>query len=200
MAASLTSYPVMSSGSWTPGLPSNPAEGPVSSELSGFAFLGPAVLAYYLADLLQGIYGAPRVDVAGLLSDVVAYVVMACLASAVLGAVMVLGRRRRPLGLAPRLAIPAYIAQSALHTYVNARDATTGPGPDRPRRQPGRRPSCGVNVDSSRAGNVHEGQALQQASTRRAIEHRAPTRPTARGSAVERCLKLPAAQADSSRQ
>lgn len=100
-----------------------------TASLRGFAFLAPAVGTYYLADLLQGVYGTSRIDAPGLLSDVVAYCVMACLASAVLGTVTVLGRRRDLLGLTARVAVPAYIAQSALHAYLNARSSTVGPDP-----------------------------------------------------------------------
>ena len=100
-----------------------------AASLRGLAFLAPAVVTYYLADLLQGAYGGPRIDTLGLLSDVAAYGVMACLASAALGAVTVLGRQRGLLGLISRVAVPAYITQSALHTFVNARGATAGPGP-----------------------------------------------------------------------
>jgi hypothetical protein len=100
-----------------------------AASLRGFAFLAPAVGAYYLSDVLQGVYGTSRIDAPGLLSDVVAYCVLACLASAALGAVAVLGRRRGPLGLTARVAVPAYIAQSALRTFIHARSSTVGPGP-----------------------------------------------------------------------
>lgn len=100
-----------------------------AASLRGLAFLAPAVVTYYLADLLQGAYGRPSIDAPGLVSDVAAYCVIACLASVVLGAVTVLGRRRGLLGLISRVTVPGYIAQSAFHTYVNAGGSAGGPGP-----------------------------------------------------------------------
>lgn len=98
--------------------------------LRGLAFYLPAVGAYYVADVVAGVYHSPplsdpfgpaRFDVTGLALDVVLWVVFGSVTSALLAVLVVLIRRGGVLGIVAAVAVPAYIAYSALTLYAQQR-------------------------------------------------------------------------------
>lgn len=91
----------------------------------GVAFLDPAVLAYYLADSLAGVYatvdvddptGPARFSLSGVLVDSFFYLVVATLTAAGLALLVVLIRRGGVPGLFARVAVPGYVTWDAWHT------------------------------------------------------------------------------------
>lgn len=96
----------------------------------GLIFYAPAVVAYYANDLSAGVYDrladsrGPAhadvetfVDVGGLTTDMLFYLVAGAAASALLAALSVGRRRGGVLAVVGLVALPAFIAIDAAHTY-----------------------------------------------------------------------------------
>ena len=92
----------------------------------GVVFLWPAVLGYYLTDIASGVYtstplvdasGPPQLDLLGAVADIVGYVVISALASAVLAVVVLTSRRGGVVGLLGTVAVPGYVAYDALMSH-----------------------------------------------------------------------------------
>jgi len=93
------------------------------SWVSGVVFFWPAIVGYYFADTVAGVYtSAPstdptalaQLDMLAVVSDTVGYVLVAAAASAVLALVVLASRRRGIVGLLGAVAVPGYITYAAL--------------------------------------------------------------------------------------
>lgn len=94
-----------------------------SSFIRGIEFLVPAVVGYYVADAAAGTYtsatledpnGPVYFDLYSIVTDLGFYVVVACVVSAVLGVIVTLVQRGGLVGLLASMAVPGYIAVTAL--------------------------------------------------------------------------------------
>lgn len=91
---------------------------------STLAFLASAVMAYYVADIVAGVYasdlgdGVVQVSYGGAIVDAFGYLIVATIAAGGLGFVAFLSRRVDFIGLVSRIVVPGYIAYSALSLHA----------------------------------------------------------------------------------
>lgn len=94
-----------------------------SAAVRGLAFYLPAVLAYYVSDVAAGVYSSPpfadpgapdQFDVMSLVIDLGFYLVLSSITSCLLATLVALIRRGGVVGVASAVAVPGYIAFSAL--------------------------------------------------------------------------------------
>jgi hypothetical protein len=94
----------------------------MQSVVRACAVLVPAVLVYYISDLMQGTYtnaamrpgGGSTIDLPGLFVDVVFYTLLAVVTATVLGLLVSTIRRGGLMGILAALALPVYIARTVL--------------------------------------------------------------------------------------
>lgn len=93
------------------------------SWVCGVVFYWPAVVGYYIADTVAGVYTSPpftdptaaeQLDLPALIADTVGYVAVAAAVSALLALVVLVSRRGSIVGLLGAVAVPSYIAYAAL--------------------------------------------------------------------------------------
>lgn len=92
------------------------------SWVSGAVFFWPAVVGYYLAETVAGVYtsapfadpnAATQLDLLAVVSDTVGYLIVAAATSAFLAVVVLVSRRRGIVGLLGAVVVPGYIAYAA---------------------------------------------------------------------------------------